>query len=87
MKHHGNGQSEALRCISYFHLIDRHLLVSALQGVLMTLHLNTQHYLLTKKKRMCVRELEIPQCQIKGNNFHFFNAFFFSPLTACLMES
>ena len=41
MKHHGNGQSEAPRYISYFRLIDRHLLVSALQGVLMTLHLDT----------------------------------------------
>ena len=41
MRHHGNGQSEAARCISYFHLIDRPLLVSAFQGVLMTLHLNT----------------------------------------------
>lgn len=79
MKHHGNGQSEALRCISYFHLIDRHLLVSALQGVLMTFA-SKYTALFTYKKKGCVSEsLEIPQCQTKGNNFHFFNAFFFPP--------
>lgn len=77
MKHHGNGQSEALRCISYFHLIDRHLLVSALQGVLMTLHLNTQHYY---KKKGCVSEsLRFLNARSRAITFISLMLFFFPP--------